>query len=316
MTAVLGLVGTGVVGDRIAMRAARLGMPLDVRTADRRRAELPVCDVIVLACPQPHVELAAEALRRGTSVVTVGDDLDDLRALSDLHDDAVANGAAMLVGAAMAPGLVGLLARHLADRLEHADEIHVATHGTAGPACARQHHRALSGRAIGYVDGAWISRPAGSGRELCWFPEPVGAYDCYRSSSGIPLALHAAFPDALRISSRISANRRDRLTARLPMLSPPHREGGVGAVRVEVRGSDQHGGRVTMVAGVAELVGTASAATAAGAVAAILRGEVPPGAWTLGTHRLPNRAMLADANRLGVRLQEFTGIPHPVSATG
>lgn len=318
MTTVLGLVGHGVVGRRIEMRADRLGLPVEVRRIDRRRAQLPECDCIVVASPQPHVELASEAIRRGTGVVTVGDDLDDLRAMLDLHDDAVAAGVPLVVGAGMAPGLVGLLARQLAGRMDAVDEVHVATHGTAGPACARQHHRALDGRAVSYRDGAWISRRAGSGRELCWFPEPVGAYDCYRSSGGVTLAMHAAFPEATRLSSRISANRRDRLTARLPMLSPPHVEGGVGAVRVEVRGSGGSGGdggRITLVAGIAELVGTATAATAAAAAGAVLRDEIPPGVWALGDRHLETAALLTHVNRLGVRLQAFTGVPHPVSST-
>ena len=137
----------------------------------------------------------------------------------------------------MSPGLSGLFARHLANDLAGCDELHVAVHGTAGPACAREHHHALRGWAIGYQDGTWIERPAGSGRELCWFPEPVGARDCYRGEMPDPWLLHRSFPDVRRISARRSATRRDRFTARLPMLSPPHREGGVGALRVEARGA-------------------------------------------------------------------------------
>ena len=76
---------------------------------------------------------------------------------------------------------------------------------------------------------------------------------------GFWAALRDVFPDAVRISARVSANRRDRLTAWLPMLSPPHREGGVGAVRVEVRGDGVDGGRRTLIAGVAELVGNEAA---------------------------------------------------------
>ena len=105
----------------------------------------------------------------------------------------------------MSPGLSGLIARHLASQLACCDEIHVAVHGTAGPACARQHHRALDGFAPGWHDGEWIERRAGSGRELCWFPEPVGARDCYRAELSDPLLLHRAFPDAARISARVSA---------------------------------------------------------------------------------------------------------------
>ena len=49
-----------------------------------------------------------------------------------------------------------------------------------------------------------------------------------------------------RVTARVAASRRDRLTARLPMLRPPHPEGLIGAVRVEVRGGqgqvDGHAG--------------------------------------------------------------------------
>mgnify|MGYP003378866890 CR=1 FL=1 len=62
------------------------------------------------------------------------------------------------------------------------DELHVATHGTAGPACARQHHRALGDTALGWHDNEWIEPPGGSGRDLVWFPEPIAANDCYRAA--------------------------------------------------------------------------------------------------------------------------------------
>ena len=104
-------------------------------------------------------------------------------------------------------GLSGLLARHLSSRLHRVDELHVAMHGAAGPACARVHHRSLSGRSPGYIDGEWKEFHGGSGCELCWFPEPVGAVDCYRAESPLPILLHRAFPEAQRISSRRSARR-------------------------------------------------------------------------------------------------------------
>ena len=199
----------------------------------------------------------------GVSVVSVGDLLDDTNELLALDDVFRESDATLVVGAAMSPGLSGLIARHLASQLASSDEIHVAVHGTAGPACARQHHRALAGFAPGWHDGEWIERRAGSGRELCWFPEPVGARDCYRAELTDPLLLHLAFPDAVRISARVSATRRDRLTSSLPMLRNPHAEGLEGALRVEVRGADRDGGRQTVIAGIAERAGTAAAAMAA-----------------------------------------------------
>ena len=75
-----------------------------------------------------------------------------------------------------------MLARHAAADLDEVDEIHVARLGTGGPACARLHHRALGGAALDWRDGGWLQRQGGSGRELCWFPDPVGAADCYRAS--------------------------------------------------------------------------------------------------------------------------------------
>ena len=80
---------------------------------------------------------------------------------------------------------------------------------------------------------------------LCWFPEPVGALDCYHAEIASPVLLHHSFPEVDRIDVRRSARRRDRFTARLPMLRPPHPEGGVGALRVEVRGSAADGARIT-----------------------------------------------------------------------
>ena len=111
------------------------------------------------------------------------------------------------------------------------------------------------------------------------------------------------------MSTRVSANRRDRFTAWLPMLSPPHREGGIGAVRVEVRGSDDAGGRRTLIAGAAELVGTAAAATAIAFASAVVDGGVEPGVVRAGDPSLDTVALLRSISAVGVRLQEFTGVP-------
>jgi hypothetical protein len=112
----------------------------------------------------------------------------------------------------------------------------------------------------------------------------------------------------------VSATRRDRFTARLPMLSPPHAEGGVGALRVEARGADATGARVTEVMGIAELMGTASAAVAAAFVEYLATGDAPIGVITAADEALPARRLLAGVTRRGVRLQTFTGIPHVVDA--
>ena len=306
----IALVGTGVVGQRILGRLPLLLGEVELVEHDPRQpGSFPDVDLAVLSHGVPHAALAAGLLRGGVSVVSVSDDLDDVRAMIDLDDVAQSSDATIVVGAGMSPGLSGLIARLLASKLASFDEIHVAVHGTAGPNCARQHHRALSGRAVGHHDGEWIQRPAGSGRELCWFPEPVGAYDCYRARLASPLLLNRAFTEARRISERVSATRRDRFTAWLPMLSPPHREGGVGAIRVEVRGNDANGARNTMIGGVAELVGTAAAATAGAFAVEFVEGRLPVGVVVAGDASLDTTGILRNVERLGVRLQEFTGVP-------
>jgi hypothetical protein len=312
MAAQIALLGAGVTGDRIAKRLALIAPQCRVVHIDPRgdtRAARS-CDVAILAQGGSQVDAAQRLVEMGVPVVSITDRVDDVRELGAMHDAASSHGVPLVVGGGMSAGLTGLLARHLVSQLHHADEIHIAVHGTAGPSCARQHHRALAGRAFGVHDGERITRAGGSGRELCWFPEPVGAYDCYRAELSAPVLFDVVFPQVTRISARVSANRRDRLTARLPMLRRPHPEGGVGAVRVEVRGSVASGARVTLIAGVAEMVGTSAAATATALAGAILDGTVPAGVICPGDERLDTLALLHTIERLGVRLQEFTGVPH------
>lgn len=306
----LWVVGNGIVGRRID-RVLGTYRP---SYHDPRHGSVPATrpgDVAVLAHPVEHAPLARILGRRGTSVVTVGDQLDDIRELLELGDEFADSGATLVIGAGMSPGLSGLLARHLGNQLAHVDEIHVAVHGTAGPACARDHHNSLRRRSYGWHDGEWVVHVGGSGRELCWFPEPVGAMDCYRAQIAEPLLLHRAFPTATRLSGRRAATRRDRLTARLPMLRPPHGEGGIGAVRVEVRGRDQLGGRQCLIGGLAELVGTAAGATAAAFATMVLEHRFAPGEVLASDAALPTHDVMRRVETFGVRLQEFTGVPQP-----
>ncbi|MEY2453556.1 MAG: hypothetical protein QOD92_3130 [Acidimicrobiaceae bacterium] len=221
-------------------------------------------DVAILATPgDTHADLARRYVNAGVSVVSVSDNIDDVRALIELDHVAKRNDVSVVVGAGFSPGLTCVLAAHAASALDHVDEVHVAKVGTGGPACAQAHHRALAGSALDWRDGAWVTRRAGSGRELCWFPDPIGGEDCYRAALPDALLLAPAFPGVERITARMGANRRDRVTSRFPMLRPPHPEGGPGAARVEVRGR-RGTARVVQVLGAMD-----RPAVAAGTVAAL-----------------------------------------------
>jgi hypothetical protein len=292
----IAVVGAGAVGARAARQLASsdgvdtvvVHEPDDTRAlavlqglTDERavRGSVPLSRpdglaAAVLAVPcRDHVERAAQLIEQGVHVVSASDDLADVRGLLALDGRAREQGVHVVVGAAFAPGLTCLLARHGASLFDVVDEVHVAKVGTGGPACARQHHHALSRAAVDWRDGEWIDRPGGSGRELCWFPEPMGGADCYRAEVPDALLLQPAFSGATRITARVAANRRDRLTARLPMLRSPHPEGTIGAVRVELRGTRQ-GARAVEVFGVLDRPALAAGAVAALAAVAAVRGDL------------------------------------------
>ena len=224
--------------------------------------DLPAADVTVVTASNGVRRAAEAALTGGSHVVCVADDPSDVRALIGLDHLARSRGRTVVIGAAMAPGLSCLLARQLKSQFDRVEEVHVASVGTGGPACARRHHSALTAISLDWEEGDWRRRAGGSGRELVWFPDPVGGTDCYRAGLADPLLLVPAFPGCRRVTSRLGATRRDRLTSWLPMLRPPHPEGLTGAVRAEVRGW-LDGRAETRILGVA-----VPPAVAAGAVAA------------------------------------------------
>ena len=300
-TSILVYDSSQIVAQRLARRLSETNSLIKATN----RSELHRAKVVVLAGPLPHTPVAKEFLGKGVSIVSTSDDIADCLNLLSLSDLATENKATLIIGAASSPGMSGFLVRNLSKGFDSIDEVHIALHGTGGPACARQHHRALSGQSIGWHDGEWLRRPAGSGRELCWFPEPVGAYDCYRGELPDPLLIKRAFPELVRVTARVSATRRDRVFARLPMLIPPRAEGGMGGLRVEVRGT-KNGERVVDVVGVAERVGQVAGVVSGCVARSISVSEISqPGAFVLGESSLPNEALLSRVMASGVQAHSF-----------
>jgi hypothetical protein len=270
-------------------------------------------DVAIIATPAgTHTSLASRMLEAGSHVVSVTDDPTEAAELLELDEPARRAGRTVAVGAGFAPGLSCLLARYAADQLDTVDVISTYTAGTGGPACARRHHEALNEDGHEWVDGAWVLRRGGSGRDLAWFPEPFGARDCYRAGLASPSLIQRALPDAGRIASRLSATRRDRLTSRLPMLRAPHSDGGPGAVRVEVRGR-LDGSVETVVLGVMDHPSVAAGTVASLAAVAVVEGRAPVGANGLASWPDPKR-FLADLRHRGVRVASYSGLLTPVPA--
>ncbi len=283
------VVGVGAVGARAARQLLALGPVDDLAVIDpdtsRREAVVgslgrpvsvgsdlesvlttvrgPSTSVVLAGPPGNHRALGEQALAAGASVVSVSDSADDVAGLLALDDTARAQGLSVVAGAGFSPGLSCVLAAYAARSFERVDEIHVARVGVGGPACARQHQEASRARAQEWAEGEWVTRRPGSGRLLCWFPDPIGGLDCYRGDFAEPLLLAPAFPGVQRVTSRYGARRLDRLTARVPRLSRPQPEGELGALRVEVTGA-QGLTRDARVVGAID-----RPAVAAGAVAAL-----------------------------------------------
>ena len=289
--------------DRVQQLVISLG---DAATVGQGRRINDDTDIVVVATPPgSQAAVARRAVHAGVPVVTTSDDITETRALLDLDQEARYHGVPLVVGAGFMPGLTCLLARYAASDFDQVDEIHVAKAGTGGPACARQHHRSLSSTALDWRDGRWTRRPGGSGRELCWFPDPVAGRDCYRASLPDALLLVPVFAGVDRVTARMAATRRDRLTAPLPMLRRPHPEGGVGAVRVEVRGRCGTERKV-VVLGAVERPAVAAGAMAAAAALHLQHYDNQPGARGVASFADHRRLLRSLAGR-GVRAARFEG---------
>ena len=296
-----------VLGSRHPARLRGFGSQLlDVDVEVVTPGKLPDANVVVLSLPSGgHAALAEKALARGAHVVSLSDSVTDVEELLALDGRAVAAGRSIVIGAGFSPGYSCLLVRHGAAQFDVVTEVHIARMGTAGPSCQRQLHRARTGTSIDWREGQWRRRRGGSGRELVWFPDPLGAHDCYRAALCDALLLVPAFSDVERVTARVAGTRRDRLTAMLPMLRRPHADGGPGGVRVELRGL-RHGRHCTDVLGVIDHPSAAAAAVAATAAGWALADELPSGAWGLGMLDDP-LPWLAELAELGVRAAAYEG---------
>ena len=319
------VVGAGVVGAGVVRRLVDSSLPvrrLAVIDRDPEQAwrvseshGSPVvvgrlddrADVVVLATAAgSQARLARRFLDSGRVVLSTSDSVADVRRLLSLDRAARRQASLVVAGVGMAPGLSDVLAVRAAGELDRVTEIHTAKFGTGGPACARQHHKALSSLALEWR-GGWRQRPGGSGRELCWFPSPVDAADCYRAALPEPLLLARRFGQVDRITARMAATRRDRFSSWLPMLRRPHPEGKLGAVRVEVRGQ-KDGVWTGRILGVSEAPGVVASAVAVSVIELWAGGKVE-GVGALGLGEVVDvDEFLGVLEGEGVVCEEFAGV--------
>jgi len=299
--------------DRADELRAAFGSSVTVVVGDG--ADLGDAHVVVVAREaRQQIDVVRRALSDDRHVVATGDDPHEVSELLRLDTEALERRRTVLAGVGMSPGLTCLLARHGAGLFDRVDEIHVARDGAAGPSCARQRLRALRGSAQEWRDGSWVRRAGFSGRELCWFPDPIGARDCYRADLAEPVLLEDAFEGVQRVSSRVAASPKDRILAPLPVWIGPPVEGAPGAVRVELRGV-RDGRRETVIYGVLDRPGVAAAATAAVLALHVASGALEPGSHGAAAIADP-LPVLRELARRGVRSAVFEGAGSATSEAG
>jgi hypothetical protein len=295
--------------DRAATLVDAFGEELRVVVSGDPRDQLPEGGLVVLAGgPQQQAELASQAVSVGDDVIAVTDDAATLESLLELDGPAASRGVRVVAGVGMSPGLSCLMASYGAEQFDVLDEVHVARVGTGGAMCRAERRRALRQGGREWRGGGWQRTRPGAGRELVWFPDPLGARDCYLVGTGEPVLLHRRSPELRRAVVRMAMSRRERLCVGLPSLLPASlvellqgggdRHGGIGGVRVELRGS-RGSSRQTVVLGAIDLPSMATGAIVA-EVAERLDLEAP-GARGLGEWSDPGEVLSGLRDR-GVRI--------------
>ena len=137
-------------------------------------------DAVAVALPgAATLAVARAAVSAGRPVAAVADEEVAIAALLGPRRRGAGRGQLRWSsGCALVPGLGDVLARHAANALDAADEVHVARVGAAGPECvaALAPDRGVSVRSSG-TTAAWRSERR-LGPQLVWFPDPVGAWEC------------------------------------------------------------------------------------------------------------------------------------------
>jgi hypothetical protein len=151
----------------------------------------------------------------------------------------------------------------------------------------------------------------GAGRELTWFPDPLGARDCYVVGTAEPLLLRRRFPDLQRAVVRMAMSRTERMWSGLPMPPPEilvelsedrpgSRRDPVGGVRVELRGT-RGGTRTTLVLGAIDLPSMACGVIVAHVAEELESSQVRPGVRGLSEWPAPGN-LLAALRERGIRI--------------
>ncbi len=186
-----------------------------------------------------EAKMARAAIEAGVPYVSLCDDYDAAQAVLEMDPLAKEKGVTVITGLGWTPGLSNVLARRAADQLDEVDEIHVAWAGSAsdseGYAVILHTIHIFTGMVPSFQNGELVSVPAGSGRELVRFPDPVGDIYVYHLGHPEPVTLPRFLPGVKTVTlkgglSEDELNRLAMFLNRVGLTRTPARKDALGKV--------------------------------------------------------------------------------------
>ena len=146
------------------------------------------------------------AIEAGIPYVSICDDYDAVQAVLELDPLARERGVTVLTGVGWTPGLTNILARKGANMLDTAREIHIAWAGASadseGFAVVLHTMHIFTGQVPTFTGGQWKTVPAGSGRQLVTFPDPLGQVAVFHVGHPEPVTIPRFIPGLQEVSLR------------------------------------------------------------------------------------------------------------------
>lgn len=155
---------------------------LDINNQEALAKGISGCDVVV-HCAGPFyktaVPVARAAMEAKVNYCDICDDVEGTTGLLGLNEEARESGITLVTGFGVDPGVVNLLAKYAAGKLDQVDTILTAyllppVLGVGGEAVKSHMEHIEEGDVPQFLDGKLVYVPAGSGSEFVDLPEPFG----------------------------------------------------------------------------------------------------------------------------------------------
>lgn len=153
-----------------------------------------------------EVPVARAAIDAGRPYVSICDDHDAMEAVLELDAEARQRGVTLLTGLGWTPGLSNVLARKGVDMLDSAREVHIAWCGASadseGYAVVLHTMHIFTGSVPTFTGGTMVRVPAGTGRKVVTFPDPIGPVAVYHVGHPEPVTIPRFMPGLQEVSLR------------------------------------------------------------------------------------------------------------------